>query len=267
MREAVKRGVKWSLGGILVLVLFLGSFVTVNAGDRGVLLMFGAVRLGVLEPGLHFKLPFVQSVEDINVQVQKNQLDEEAASLDLQNVTTTVATNWNLLPSDAGWVYQNIGNEDDLNEKIIKPAVSNAVKAVAAHYNAEELIEKRDVVRSQIEEHIRQALQPYRVVVDAVSITNFQFSPEYEKAIEQKQVAQQQAQQATYELDRAKVQAQQQVVTAQAQSDSQKLLQQTLTPLLVQQQALQKWNGALPTVVGSGGVLPMVGDINGGHRQ
>lgn len=257
-----------AIAAVILLVLLFGSWATVPAGHRGVLITWGAASPNVLDPGLHFKLPLIQSIVIMNVQVQKNQIDEQAASLDLQDVETTVATNWNIFPSDASWVYQNVGTEDMLNDKIIKPVVSNAVKAVTAHYNAEELVEKRDLVRGQIETQIRSGLKQYRinVDVDGVNITNFHFSQSYEQAIEQKQVAQQRAQQAQYELDQAKVDAERQIATAQGQAQAQKLLQQTLTPMIIQQQAIAKWDGQLPTVVGGNGVLPMIGNISGASR-
>ena len=198
----------------------------------------------------------------MDVQVQNSQAAETSASLDLQNVSTTVATNWHILPADAEWVYQHIGNEGDLVDKIIRPAISNSVKAVTAHYNAEDLIIHRDQVRDQIQAQITSELQPYRVVIDSVNITDFHFSDEFAQAIERKQIAQQRALQAQYELQQAKVLAEQRVVEAQAQSQAQKLLQQTLTPELIQQQAIAKWDGRLPSVVGDKGVLPMIGNVS-----
>lgn len=242
--------------------LMSNLFVQIGPGQRGVLMTWGAVQPGVLDPGLHFKLPVAQSVARMDVQVQNSQAAETSASLDLQDVTTTVATNWHIMPADAEWVYQNIGNEDALVSKIIKPAISNAVKAVTAHYNAEDLIVHRDQVRAQIEDHIRTAFKPYRIIVDSVNITDFHFSPQFAQAIEQKQVAQQHAQQAQYDLQKAKVVAEQKIVEAQAQAESQKLLQQTITPEIIQQQAVAKWNGVLPQVVGGNGVLPMVGNLS-----
>ena len=250
---------------VIVLVLFLvvgGLFVQIGPGQRGVLMTFGAVQEGVLDPGLHMKLPFMQSVAKMDVQVQNSQAVETAASLDLQNVSSTVATNWHILPADAEWVYQHIGSESDLVEKIIRPAISNSVKAVTAHYDAEDLIIDRDQVRDKIQSQITSELQPYRIVVDSVNITDFHFSDEFAQAIERKQIAQQRALQATYELQQARVLAQQRVVEAQAQSQAQKLLQQTLTPELIQQQAIAKWDGHLPAVVGGKGVLPMIGNID-----
>ena len=251
-------------GAIIVIVLIVigGLFVQIGPGQRGVLMTFGAVHAGVLDPGLHLKIPFVQSVSRMDVQVQNSQAAETAASLDLQNVSSTVATNWHILPGDAEWVYQHIGSEGDLVDKIIRPAISNSVKAVTAHYNAEDLIIHRDQVRDQIQTQITAELQPYRIVVDSVNITDFHFSDEFAQAIERKQIAQQRALQAQYELDQAKVLAEQRVVEAQAQSQAQKLLQQTLTPEIIQQQAIAKWDGHLPTVVGDKGVLPMIGNVD-----
>lgn len=256
-------------GGIVVAILLAvgGVFVQIGPGQRGVLMTFGAVQNGVLDPGLHLKLPFMQSVAKMDVQVQNAQAAETAASLDLQNVSTTVATNWHILPADAEWVYQHIGNESDLVDKIITPAISNSVKAVTAHYNAEDLIIHRDEVRAQIQTQITSELQPYRVVVDSVNITDFHFSDEFAQAIERKQIAQQRALQARYELEQAKVLAQQRVVEAQAQSQAQQLLQQTLTPEIIQQQAIAKWDGHLPAVVGDKSVLPMIGNVDAASRS
>ncbi|HEV2464701.1 MAG TPA: prohibitin family protein [Acidobacteriaceae bacterium] len=265
--EQIKRSAVYIFGGLVIVILLFGSYVTIPSGYRGILTTFGAASQNVLAPGLHFKLPFVQEIVRMNVQVQKNQLTEHAASLDLQDVETTVATNWNINNDDASWIYQQIGMEDVLNDRIIQPVVSNAIKAVVAHYNAEDLVEKRDQVRGQIEDLIRKNLKPYHVNVDVdgVSITNFAFSPDYENAIEQKQVAQQRAQQAEYELQQAKVEAERQIAQAQGQAEAQKLLQQTLTPQLIQQQAIQKWDGHLPGVVGGSGVMPMIGNVSGGR--
>ncbi len=252
------------IGAIVVIALMIagGVFVQIGPGERGVLMTFGAVHEGVLDPGLHLKIPFAQSVARMNVQVQNSQAVETAASLDLQDVSSTVATNWHILPADAEWVYQHIGTESDLVNKVIRPAISNSVKAVTAHYNAEDLIVHRDEVRNEIQAQITSELQPYRVVIDSVNITDFHFSREFAQAIERKQIAQQRALQARYELQQAKVLAQQRIVEAQAQAQAQKLLQQTLTPELIQQQAVAKWDGRLPSVVGGKGVLPMIGNVD-----
>ncbi|MBN6739169.1 prohibitin family protein [Acidithiobacillus sp. MC6.1] len=247
----------------LILISLFGSVFTIGPGQRGVLMTWGAVQPGVLQPGLHFKVPFMQSVVKMSVRIKKSQAPETAASKDLQDVETTTAVNWNLQPQDAEWIYEHVGTEKSLVQRVIDPAISNAVKAVTAHYNAENLIVERDAVRAAIEAQIRSALKPYRVVVDSVNITNFSFSPQYSQAIEQKQVAQQKALQATYELQKARVDAQQVVVRAQAQSQAQALLQKTITPEVIQLKAIRKWDGKLPKVVGGTGVFPIIGNISG----
>ncbi|TAL86853.1 MAG: prohibitin family protein [Rhodanobacter sp.] len=246
---------------LLLLMLVWSSFVSVGPGDRGVLMTFGSVNQSVLMPGLHMKIPFAQTVKQMNVQIQKSQTQETAASRDLQNVSTEVAVNWAIKPADAAWVYQHLGGESQLTAKVITPVVSNAVKAVAAHYDAEELVEKRDEVRDTIQKQIVAGLNQYKVQVQRVNITNFQFSPDYAKAIEAKQVAQQRAQQATYDLARIKVQAQQEVAQAQGQSQAQKLLQSTLTPEIIRLRAVKKWNGVLPKVTGNG-AIPFIGNLS-----
>ncbi len=230
---------------LVAIVIFFSSYVTVGPGQRGVLMTFGAVRDGVLMPGFHFKAPFIQQVKMIDVQIQKSEATETAASRDLQNVTTQVAVNWSIQPSDAEWVYQQLGDED-----------------VTAKYDAEDLVEKRDLICDQIRAQVIEALAAYKVKVEGVNITNFAFSPEYSQAIESKQVAQQNSQKAQYDLVRIKVEAQQAVAQAQGQAQAQKLIQSSLTPGLIQLKAVEKWHGVLPLVVGGNGVIPMIGSIN-----
>lgn len=261
----VKQSIFWSVIGLLALILVFGSWYVVPAGSVGVLTTFGAASPNTREPGFHWKLPLIQGWEEMATRVQKNELKEDAASLDLQTVTVTVATNWSVGATNAPWVYQKVGLEPILNDRIIQPTVSNAVKAVVAQYNVEELVVKREEVRRKVEAMIQKNLADYHIDVgiNGVNIVNFSFSPDYERAIEAKQVAQQRAQQAQYELQQAQVEANRQIAQAQGQAQAQKLLQQTLTPELIQQQAIQRWDGHLPSVVGGNGVLPMVGNLSG----
>lgn len=253
----------------LVLVLIMTGFYTISAGERGVLLTFGAVQPGIIMPGAHLKIPFIQSVATMNVQVQKFSAQESAASKDLQDVSTTVAVNFHLDPRTVDELYRSVGTAVDLEKKITAPAVSNAVKAVTARFNAEDLISHRDEVRRDIEQEIRVALKEYNAKVDAVNITDFKFSSEYSRAIEQKQVAQQRALQAQYELQKVKIDAQQHVVQAQAnakatvvaaeaEAKALELKQKAVTPELIMLNAVQKWNGKLPRMLTGAGLAPML---------
>jgi regulator of protease activity HflC (stomatin/prohibitin superfamily) len=261
--EVPSPGANWVypiVAAVIVAVIWT-SYVVVGPGQRGVLMTFGKVEHGVLNPGLHFKLPFVQSVRLMDVRIQKSEEQQTAASKDLQDVTTTVAVNWSIDPNDAEWVYQNLGGERELVNKVIEPTVANTVKAVTAEYEAENLIAERNQIRQAIEKQITDGLASYKVQVQGVNITNFRFSAQYSRAIEEKQVAQQRAQQAQYDLQRAKVDAQRDVAKAEGQAQAQKLLQQTLTPEIIQLNAVQKWNGVMPQVMGGQGVMPFIGTL------
>ena len=250
-----------AIAGIAVIVA-LQAAVSVPSGERGVLLRFGKANPVPLEPGLHLVIPGVDRVATMNVQVQKLEDSESAASRDLQDVTTTVATNWHIIADKASTIFQTVGDMAAVKTKLVAPAISDAVKANTAAFNAEDIIAHRDDLRGRIAAQLAQQLKPYNIAIDSVNLINIAFSKAFNDAIEAKQVSQQRAQQAQYDLQKAKVAAQQRVVEAEAQAQAQKLLQETLTPEIIQQQAVAKWNGVLPTVVGSGGVLPMIGNVN-----
>lgn len=248
---------------LVLLVLLTTSFTAIGPGERGVRMTFGKPSPTVLDPGIHLKIPLVQTIKHMNVRIQKSEASQTAASKDLQDVKTQVAVNWSINPVDAEWVYQHVGDEESLVNKVITPTIANVVKAVTAKYDAEELISKREQIRALMEKQITAGVAPFKIQVQGVNITNFSFSSQFIEAIEKKQVAQQRALQATFDLQRIKVEAQQKVAEAQGQSESQKLLQATLTPEIIRLNAVQKWDGVLPKVVGGNGVIPFIGDVSG----
>ncbi|MFA4830374.1 MAG: prohibitin family protein, partial [Thermodesulfovibrionales bacterium] len=147
MQSAMKKGpmrLALIIGAILVFFLFLNPWVQIGAGERGIVLNFGAVQKTVLGEGLHFRVPIMQEITRVDVKVQKAQTDAAAASADLQDVSSTVAINYHIIPDKANIVYQSIGMH--FKERIIDPAVLEVVKAVTAKYTAEELITKRPAV-------------------------------------------------------------------------------------------------------------------------
>ncbi|MBI5187834.1 MAG: prohibitin family protein, partial [Nitrospirae bacterium] len=129
---------------ILVFFLFLRPWVQIGAGERGVVLNFGAVQENVLGEGLHFRVPIMQKIAIMDVKVQKAVTDAASASADLQDVTSSVALNYHVIPDKANLVYQTIGVQ--FKERIIDPAIQEVMKAVSARYSAEELITKRPAV-------------------------------------------------------------------------------------------------------------------------
>ncbi|EHL08952.1 SPFH/Band 7/PHB domain protein [Desulfitobacterium hafniense DP7] len=252
---------------VLLVILALDAFVIVNAGQRGIVLQLGAVRPIVLTEGLHFKIPFVQSVVPMEVRVQKSQSEQTAASKDLQIVTTTVAVNFHLDPIQVNKLYQNVGLS--YGERIVDPAIGEAVKAITAQYTAEELISKRSEVSAKIKETLASKLATYYMVLDEINITEFKFSQEFNNAIEQKQIAEQQALKANLDLQRIEIEAKQKVEQAKAEAESLRLQKQEVTPELVQLReieakikAIEKWDGKLPNV--TGGAVPFI-DVNSGQ--
>ncbi len=246
---------------VILIVLALNSFVIVNAGQRGIVLQLGAVRPVVLDEGMHFKLPFVQTVIPVEVRVQKSQSDQTAASKDLQIVTTTVAVNFHLEPSQVNKLYQIVGLS--YGERIVDPAIGESVKAITAQYTAEELISKRSEVSSKIKETLSAKLATYYMVLDEINITEFKFSEEFNNAIEQKQIAEQQALKASLDLQRIEIEAKQKIEQAKAEAESLRLQKQEVTPELVklreieaQMKAIEKWDGKLPNV--TGGAVPFI---------
>lgn len=239
---------------ILVFVgLFLGfllkPFTIVGAGQRGVVMHFGQVQDQILGEGLHFYVPISTSVKKIDVRVQKDDVKAEAGSKDLQTVNTDIVINWHVDADNVNKIYQSVGDVKDVSEKILTPAVNEVVKAAAAQKTAEEILQKRPELKADIDLALEERLRSYNIILDDVSITNVDFTDEFNAAIEAKQVAQQQAQQAVFLKQKAQAEADAAIEQARGQSESQKLLQQTLTPSVLQQQWIQRWNGQLPQYV------------------
>lgn len=242
---------------IFIAVVLLTQFpiITVQAGHVGVITRFGAVNR-VVSPGISFRIPFVEGVVDMETRTQKDQVEAQAASKDLQEVKSTIALNYHLDSLKAVDVYQNLGA--DYNVRVIAPAIQEAFKATTAQFTAEELIVKRAEVKQVALDELKKRLAHLSILVDDFNIVNFDFSPEFNAAIEQKQVAQQNVETEKRKLESIQVQAQQAKAQAQGQADAQKALRETgaLSPEYLQYLALTKWNGILPTV--TGGAIPFV---------
>jgi regulator of protease activity HflC (stomatin/prohibitin superfamily) len=241
---------------LLIFFLFLNPFVIIGAGERGVVLNFGAVSPAVLDEGLHIRVPIMQKIIKMDVKVQKSQTDAEAASKDLQETFSTIALNFHILPEKVNVIFQKLGA--DFKERIIDPAVQEVVKAVTAKYTAIEVITQRERVRSEIREMLRQRLQAYNIIVDDFSIVNFKFSDQFSQAIESKQTAEQLAFKAQRDLERIKIEAEQKVTQARAEAEALRLQKENVTAGLVKLRqieaslkAIEKWDGHMPKVAGS----------------
>jgi len=200
----------------IVITIIAGSFAAVPAGYRGVVIRFNAVTGDVLEEGLQMKLPFLDSVEMMSVRTDKYEVGAASASRDLQDVKTTIALNWRLEPTRTAEIYRTLGTE--YIPRIAAPAVQEVIKQVTARYPAEDLILKREAVRDEIAGLLTTRLLERGIIVEAVSITEFQFSSTFVAAIEAKVAAEQAVWEARNKLERVKVEAEQN--EAQAKGDA-----------------------------------------------
>lgn len=247
-------------GGFILLLgaIIFNCFTIVNPGERGVVMRFGQVQDVVLDEGIHPILPIVTSVKKLGVRVQKTDIDSQAGTKDLQDIKVAVSLNWHIDPTLVNKVYQRIGDEQQIVNTIILPAITEVLKAATPKKTAEQILRERAELKAEIDSKIKSRLAAYGLQVDDVSLVNVAFSPEFTKAIEAKQIAEQEALQADYVALKAKKEAEAEVNRAKGQAEAQKLLRQTLTPELLQKQAIEKWNGQFPQVMGGSSALPLV---------
>lgn len=250
------------LGIAILFVVILKPWVQIGAGERGVVLNFGAVQPVVLGEGLHFRIPLQQQIIIMDVKVQKASTDATASSSNLQEVSSTVAINYHIIPDKANVVYQSIGVE--FKDRIIDPAVQEVVKAVSARYSAEDLITKRSSVSDAMKSTLTERLLIHNIAVDAFSIVGFSFSKIYMDAIESKQTAEQLAMKAQRDLERIKIEGEQKVTSATAEAEALRLQRANISTDLIELRkieanlkAIEKWNGILPQV--TGGAVPFIG--------
>ena len=273
---------------IFALILLISiplSMVSVDAGHRGVKKRFGKVVGQALNPGLHFKLPVVETVQEVEVREQKLNLETSASSKDLQTVQSRIVVNFHPEPDRVAELYEKIGLEYET--RILDPAVEETVKAITAQYTAEELISKRTEVREKMETMLKARVGGNAIGVTKFNIVNFEFSHSFNEAIEAKQTAEQKALQATNELRRVEVEAQQEIETARGRAESlkleaqaeadavlmkaeaeakaQEMLAKVVNRDVINLRAIEKWDGIMPRVTGE--VVPFLSVDNGGDAS
>jgi regulator of protease activity HflC (stomatin/prohibitin superfamily) len=220
-KRHVAGAVAGSIVGIVLIVIgFAAPFVEVPAGNVGVVMNFGQVQEGTLQPGLHVVTPIVQSVALVDTRVQPHQFQEiDAASKEYQTVKLTGTMNYHVDGQFASDLYQRVGTE--FASRVIDPAFNDYIKTVVPNYAVDDILGKRDEIRTQAKTALSENLAQYHIIVDDIYIANISFSPEFQAAIESKQVAQQQVQTEQQVLAQKEIQAQQVVVAAQGQADAQ----------------------------------------------
>lgn len=272
MKQGIKLGKYVALGilGLLVIITLIGSIYTVGPGQRGIVLTWGKTEPVAAQPGLNFKIPIAQSVVKMTVQTQKYETDASAASSDLQVVSSKIAVNYHLNPEGVVELFRDIGV--GYQERVMQPAVQEAVKAATATFTAEQLITERPLVKEKIQLSLAERMRLRGIIVEDVNIVNFDFSAQFNEAIEQKVTAEQQKLKAANDLERIKIEAQQaaaqgqgraDAVLAEAKAEAEKirLVQEQLSRSdnYVELQKWQRWDGRLPQYMMSiGDATPLV---------
>lgn len=262
IKKLGKNVVKWILiftGIVFFLALFFGSFYTVSAGERAILLTFGDPDMTPRKEGLHLKIPFVQDVKWMDIKTQKYEADLTAASKDLQDVNTKIAINYHLAAESVPKLYKEIGVDYAIS--VIQPLEQETNKAVASQFTAEELITKRDSVRQKMKDQLTEKLLPRGIIVEDVSIIDFKFSESFSAAIERKVTAEQDALTAKNKLEQVKFEKEQTIAKAEGEAKAIEIQARAIQVQggkdYVQLQAIARWNGVLPTFIG-GGAVPFI---------
>jgi prohibitin 2 len=261
--SAFKRQIPLLVAFVLLLTLS-ASYAQVDAGNVGIVTRFGNVSR-LFSPGAHLVLPFAETVHSMTTQTLVTKPNEDAASHDLQMVKTEVTLAYHFDPAYLGYIYEHVADASDnsVERKVVTPAILEAIKSVTAHYDAQQLVSERPAVRDGIETFVAQRLLQYHIIAETVSITSFHFSEDYEKAIEAKVTAQQNAEKAANDLTRIQVEAQQQIAQAKGEAEALRAQKEQITPELLQLRMIEmmskKWDGKLPeSYFGGQAPLPIV---------
>lgn len=246
--------------GVVVLMILLGSFFVVGPGQKGVIFnTFTGIKDKTYDEGLHFKLPFFETPYKFEVRTRIFKDKASAASKDLQVVSTEVALNYHIDKNKVNELFKNIGA--NYEERIIDPSIQEVVKAITAKHIAEELITKRQLVKDEIKANLRDRLAGYYIILDDLSITNFDFSDEFNKAIEAKVTAEQNALREQNNLKVVEFQAQQKITQAKGEAEAIRIVNEELSksPRYIDYLTIQRWDGKMPLALGSGSLLSITG--------
>lgn len=279
--DQVKRIAKVSAIGVVALAVLWGSWYTIDQGERGVLLRNGAI-IGTAEPGLGFKVPFIDSVRRISIQNQAQHYEGVLSySKDQQTADLTISVSYHLPPDQIEAIYSEYGGQEALVARLLDRQLPSAVKSVFGQYNAVTAIQDRARLGADMLTAL-QAMVHGPIIVDSLQLENIDFSDAYENSIEQRMLAEVEVQKVKQNAEREKVQAQITVTQAQASADSIRAMAQANAdatrlngeaqadairakakaladnPALVQLVQAEKWNGVLPTTMVPGGAVPFI---------
>ena len=242
----MKKVIIYGIIGFIILITIVNSFQTIESGEVGLKVRFGKIVDSSLNEGLNLKIPYVEQIKKVNIKVQKLEIPTESSTKDMQTIYTTIAVNYRVDSKKASNLYRTVGNTYE--STVLSPAIQESIKSAIAKYNAEEITTKRSEVSENCLTALQEKVEKYGIVVEDFNLTDFNFSQEYTKAIEEKQVAEQ-------NLKKAKLEAEAKVVEAEATKKANDLMKQSLTKELIQKQMIEKWDGKLPTTYAGDDVM------------
>ncbi len=237
-----------------LIVFLLNSVTIVDVSNKGVVVVLGKV-VNVYDEGVHLITPFVTSVIQIPTREQREDSTMEVSSKDIQTIKIDAAVIYSVNPDKVRDLYTKTGRE--YKDVIIKPTINEVINAVIAQYNIEEFIEKRPEISLKIKNELSERLSGYGIYVRDTMIVNHDFSDAFNDAIERKKVAEQQALEEKNKLEAVKYQAEQQIEKAKGEAEAMKIKKAELTPELLQQQYIDKWDGKMPQVM-TEGISPII---------
>ena len=229
----------------VILLIGFNSFVIINPGQAGVLSILGKARDGALLEGIHFKPPLVSQVDVYDVTVQKFEVPGQSSTKDLQQLSASFAINFRLDPVQVVKIRREQGTLQNLVAKVIAPQTQESFKIAAARRTVEEAITKREELKSDFDTALGSRLDKYGIIVLDTSVIDLTFSPEFARAVEDKQIAEQKAQRAVYVAEEAEQEAEAEINRAKGKAEAQKLLAETLKAqggqLVLQKEAIEAW--------------------------
>lgn len=236
---------------LFILTTIICSITTVPSGFVGIKTRFGQVQDDVIQEGFNFKLPYIEKIVKLDCRTQKTEYTMEASSKDLQKISNfKVAVNYNITKDTANDLYRKVGVDYKLI--IVEPAIQEAMKATIANYTAEELITKRNEVSAFALEALFNKLQDSGITLTALNIVDLSFSEEFDKAVEEKQIVEQQTEKAKYELEKAKVENEKKIENAKAEAEVMKQQNAQITDQYLklkeienQKAMIEKWNRSI----------------------
>ena len=244
--KKIVRYILWAVLILLGILVLTSSFYTIRSSERGVLSTFGKMSDEVIEDGLHMKIPFIQTIKRVNVQQKKHDGKEDSYTRDVQTSEVEYTINYDLVRENISKLMKNVG--DDYHNRIVVPFIRSAMKESFGNFAATEIVENRDAVRRQIEQQLRETLDATYFMNVQFQLVNIDFDDDFETAIKEKQVAEQNALKAKNVTIQVEEQAKQTKIKAEAEAEAMSIKAAALesNPKLVNYEAVQKWDGKLP---------------------